>query len=236
MVIYGSGLRLMEVLNLRVKDIGFGRGELVVRGGKGDKDRITMLPDALRPPMRLHLEIVRAQHLADLEVGLGRVPLPVALSRKLPNADREWPWQWVFPATSHYTDRVTGVRHRHHLHETVVQKAVRDASKRSGLAMRITTHTFRDSFATQLLLDGYDIRTVQELLGHADVRTTEIYTHVLNRGGHGVYSPLDRLDEANPRLRRPVESPKPPSPRDPTHGDEPARAVRNDPTNRSDLC
>lgn len=192
-VIYGSGLRLMEVLELRVKDIGFGMGEIIVRSGKGDKDRRTMLPDSLRDPLHEHLAIVRAQHSADLVDGLGRAPMPTALGRKYPSADREWSWQWVFPATSHYRDTKTGIKHRHHLHETGVQKAVKDAWRSTGLPMRVTTHTFRHSFATQLLRDGYDIRTVQELLGHADVKTTEIYTHVLNRGGRGVISPLDGL-------------------------------------------
>lgn len=207
MVIYGSGLRLMEVLQLRVKDIGFGRGEIIVRRGKGGKDRVTMLPDALRDPVREQLDRVSAQHRTDLAAGLGRVPMPTALVRKYPNADREWPWQWVFSASSHYTDRETGLEHRHHYHETAVQRAVKSAWRRSGLPMEVTSHTFRHSFATQLLRDGYDIRTVQELLGHKDVRTTEIYTHVLNRGGHGVYSPLDRLNGGGPpRLGGPAET------------------------------
>ncbi len=192
-VLYGSGLRLLEALELRVKDLDFGRGEVIVRAGKGDKDRVTMLPASLVDPLRAHLVVVREQHLADLSVGLGRAPLPHALSRKYVNADREWTWQRVFPAGSHYVDRRSRVRYRHHLHESVVQKAVREAAKQSGIPKRITTHTFRHSFATQLLRNGYDLRTVQELLGHEDVRTTMIYTHVLNRGGLGVRSPLDSL-------------------------------------------
>ncbi len=194
-VLYESGLRLLEALELRVKDLDFARGDVIVRAGKGDRDRVTMLPASLVDPLRTNLVIVREQHMADLAAGLGRVPLPHALGRKYVNADREWTWQRVFPAGSHYVDRRTAVRYRHHLHESVVQKAVREAAKRSGIQKRITTHTFRHSFATQLLRDGYDIRTVQELLGHADVRTTMIYTHVLNRGGMGVRSPLDSIDD-----------------------------------------
>ncbi len=193
---YGSGLRVIEALSLRVKDLDFGREEIVVRDGKGARDRATMLPRTLHEPLRAHLLVVRDQHTRDLEDGFGRVPMPWALARKYVNADREWPWQWVFPATSHYTDRETGVRHRHHLHESVVQKAVRHAALRTGIPKRITTHTFRHCFATHLLQDGYDIRTVQELLGHRSVKTTMIYTHVLNRGGLGVVSPLDKGQES----------------------------------------
>jgi integron integrase len=193
MLQYGSGLRLLEAMQLRVKDLDFGRGELIVRDGKGAKDRVTMLPHTLHEPLKTHLLFVRDQHRVDVSQGLGRVPLPGALARKYPSADREWGWQWVFPATSHYTDRETGVRHRHHLHESVVQKALRQVVLRLDMAKRVTTHTFRHSFATHLLVAGYDIRTIQELLGHEDVRTTMIYTHVLNRGGLGVLSPLDRI-------------------------------------------
>jgi integron integrase len=190
-LLYGSGLRLLECLQLRVKDVDFARGEINVRQGKGRKDRVTMLPAAVRQALAAHLDLVRRQHQQDLAKDLGRVPLPDALVRKYPNADREWAWQWVFPASSHYVDRQTGVAHRHHLHETVVQRAVRDAVRKGGLTKRASCHTFRHCFATHLLESGYDIRTVQELLGHQDVSTTMIYTHVLNRGGHGVRSPLD---------------------------------------------
>ena len=193
MVQYGSGLRVTEALELRVKDMDFGRGEIRVRDGKGSRDRVTMLPGTLHGPLLAHVEEVKEQHERDLAGGLGRAPMPGALARKLRGVDRDWAWQWVFPATSHYKDRRTGVRHRHHLHESVVQKAVRQAALRIGIAKRVTTHSFRHSFATHLLEDGYDIRTVQELLGHVSVKTTMIYTHVLNRGGHGVFSPLDRM-------------------------------------------
>jgi len=192
-LLYGSGLRLLECLRLRVKDIDFHRNEITVRDGKGGKDRVTMLPAAVRKPLQAHLEKVRRQHAEDLDRGLGWAPLPDAIARKYPNADRQWAWQWVFPASSYYVDRRTGVRHRHHLHESGIQRAVKEAVRRAGLAKPASSHSFRHSFATYLLEDGYDIRTVQELLGHKDVKTTMIYTHVLNRGGKGVRSPMDGL-------------------------------------------
>jgi integron integrase len=192
-LLYGSGLRLLECLRLRVKDIDFQRHEITVRDGKGGKDRVTMLPVAVTAQLQAHLERVRRQHAKDLARGLGRAPLPDALARKYPRADRQWAWQWVFPASSHYIDAQTGVRHRHHLHESVVQRAVKEAVRRAGLTRPASCHSFRHSFATHLLEDGSDIRTVQELLGHKDVKTTMVYTHVLNRGGRGVRSPMDRL-------------------------------------------
>lgn len=192
-VLYGSGLRLMECCELRVKDIDFDRNQILVRNGKGGKDRRTMLPAALKEPLKAHLAQVKRQHDEDLEKGLGRVQLPHALARKYPNAPAEWAWQWVFPATSHYVDRETGERRRHHLHESVLQRAFKEARLASGVSKQAGCHTLRHSFATHLLEAGYDIRTIQELLGHKDVATTQIYTHVLNRGGFGVQSPADRL-------------------------------------------
>jgi integron integrase len=193
LLLYGAGLRLLEALQLRVKDIDFAAGELLIRHGKGGKDRRTMLPAAVVPLLHDHLNNRRLLHQRDLAQGLGRAPMPDALDRKLPGADREWVWQWVFPAASHYTDRHTAVRYRHHLHESVIQRHVKAACLKAGLAKRATSHTFRHSFATHLLEDGYDIRTVQELLGHSSVETTMIYTHVLQKGGRGVRSPLDHL-------------------------------------------
>jgi integron integrase len=193
MLLYGSGLRLLECLNLRVKDLDLKRGEIRVRRGKGAKDRITMLASSVKEKLAAHLTEVRAQHDRDLASGAGFVELPDALARKFPSANCEWIWQYVFPASRLRSDRKTGHRFRDHLHETAVQRAVKDAVRRAGIAKRATCHTFRHSFATHLLEDGYDIRTVQELLGHRDVRTTMIYTHVLNRGGFGVRSPADTL-------------------------------------------
>jgi integron integrase len=192
-LLYGAGLRLLEGLTLRVKDVDFQRNEITVRDGKGGKDRRTMLPASATRGLAAHLERVHRLHQVDSSRGLGRAPLPGALVRKYPYADREWIWQFVFPASSHYTDRSTGLRHRHHLHETVIQKAVTAAARQAALGKRATPHTFRHSFATHLIEGGYDIRTVQELLGHQSVQTTMIYTHVLNRGGRGVRSPADDL-------------------------------------------
>jgi integron integrase len=193
MILYGAGLRLLECCHLRLKDIDFASTQIVVRAGKGNKDRYTMLPAAILEPLRKHLQAVKYQHSKDLSRGFGRVVLPDALERKYPNAGKEWGWQWVFPATSHYVDRSTGEHRRHHLHETVLQKAFKEARIKAGIFKPAGCHTLRHSFATHLLEDGYDIRTVQELLGHNDVSTTMIYTHVLNRGGKAVRSPLDGL-------------------------------------------
>lgn len=191
-LLYGAGLRVLECARLRVKDVDLDRREVVVRDGKGHKDRVTLLPESLRAHLGDHLEWVRRQHHRDLARGLGSVELPTAIERKYPRAPWQWGWQWVFPATRFYRDPVTGRRRRHHLHESVLQKAVKSAVQIASLSKPATCHTLRHSFATHLLEDGYDIRTIQELLGHRDVSTTMIYTHVLNRGGRGVRSPLDR--------------------------------------------
>jgi len=190
-LLYGAGLRLLECCRLRVKDMDLAKREIVVRDGKGGKDRVTLLPGKVVEPLRAHLEMVRRQHEADLANGAGSVELPWAIERKYTRAPWEWGWQWVFPATRFYVHPATGRKRRHHLHESVLQKAVREAVLRAGLAKAATCHTFRHSFATHRLENGYDIRTIQELLGHSDVSTTMVYTHVLNRGGRGVRSPLD---------------------------------------------
>ncbi len=200
MLLYGAGLRLGECLTLRVKDLDFERSQIVVRRGKGQKDRVTMLPAAVVEPLRGHLEAVRRLHATDLEHGTGRVVLPDALERKYPNAASEWGWQFVFPSARICRDPRWGPPSRFHLHESAVQKAVAAAVRQSGVAKRVGPHTFRHLFATHLLEDGYDIRTVQELLGHKDVSTTMIYTHVLSRGALGVRSPADRLTLVGRRM------------------------------------
>jgi integron integrase len=190
-LLYGAGLRLMECVRLRVKDIDFARCQITVREGKGGKDRVTMLPRSLAEPLRLHLARVRSLHEQDLREGCGEAILPHALARKYPNAGREWGWQYVFPSVRRSVDPRTGRECRHHVLETSLQKAVKQAVGWSGINKPGSCHTFRHSFATHLIEAGYDIRTVQELLGHSDVKTTMIYTHVLNKGGKGVRSPID---------------------------------------------
>lgn len=191
-LLYGTGMRLMEVLRLRVKDVDFARNEILVRDGKGMKDRVTVLPRSLLQPLRQHLSVVRAVHKAELEAGRGDVWLPFALERKYPNAPREWGWQYVFPAAGLSVDPRSGAVRRHHLDEKRIQRNFKRAVQAAGIVKLATPHTLRHCFATHLLESGQDIRTVQELLGHADVKTTMIYTHVLNRGGMAVLSPLDR--------------------------------------------
>lgn len=191
-LLYGSGLRLMECLRLRVKDVDFAQRHIVVRDGKGAKDRVTLLPELVTAPLQQQLKHVKLIHEKDLQAGYGRTSLPDALSVKYPNADREWGWQYIFPSSKVSLDKRTDVMRRHHLHESVLQKAIKQAAKQAGIVKPVGPHTFRHCFATHLLESGYDIRTVQELMGHKDVKTTMVYTHVMNKGPLGVRSPLDQ--------------------------------------------
>jgi integron integrase len=190
-LMYGSGLRLMETLRLRVKDIDFEYSQVIVRDGKGQKDRVTMLPETIAASLALHLRVVKELHQVAVERGFGGVELPDALRRKYPRAATEWGWQYVFPAQRPSRDPRTGELRRHHVHPTSVQRAIRQAARRAGILKPVGPHTLRHCFATHLLERGYDIRTVQELMGHADVRTTQIYTHVMKKGAGAVKSPLD---------------------------------------------
>jgi integron integrase len=190
-ILYGSGMRLMECVRLRVKDIDFGYGQITVRQGKGFKDRVTMLPKIIESGLKQHLSQVKVIHEQDLSEGFGEVYLPYALERKYPNANKEWAWQYVFPAKKLSVDPRSGKKRRHHIDEQSLQRAVKNGIKLAKISKKGSCHTLRHSFATHLLESGYDIRTVQELLGHKDVRTTMIYTHVINRGGKGVVSPAD---------------------------------------------
>ena len=190
-VMYGGGLRLMETMRLRVKDLDFDNRQILIRDGKGEEDRFTILPDSLIQPLQLHLQHIKTLHQKDLADGFGSVYLPYALERKSPNANKEWIWQYVFPASDISTDKRTGITRRHHIHESFVQRSIKEAARAAKIDKHVTPHTLRHSFATHLLQNNYDIRTIQELLGHKDVKTTMIYTHVLQRGGLAVKSPLD---------------------------------------------
>ncbi|QPK65538.1 integron integrase [Methylomonas sp. LL1] len=192
-LLYGSGLRITEAVRLRVQDIDFAYRQVTVRSGKGDKDRVTTFPASMAPLLQNHLEKVKSIHQQDLAAGFGAVYLPFALARKYPNAEREWGWQYLFPARSLSADPLSGITRRHHLDQSLINKAIRAAVRQSGIAKRASAHTFRHSFATHLLQRGTDIRTIQALLGHSELETTMIYTHVLNQGGQGVVSPLDDL-------------------------------------------
>lgn len=191
-LLYGTGMRLNEGLRLRVKDVDFGQQQIIVRDTKGNQDRVTVLPQRIIERLQAHLVLIKHQHQQDLNQGYGQVYLPYALERKYPNVDRDWIWQYVFPASTRSKDPRSGIVRRHHLDPSVIQKAIKVAVRQAGITKKASCHTLRHSFATHLLQNGYDIRTVQELLGHKDVKTTMIYTHVLNRGGQGVISPLDR--------------------------------------------
>jgi integron integrase len=192
-LLYGTGMRLMECVRLRVQDVDFDRNLILVRNGKGNKDRVVPFPGILRTPLADHLQRVRQIHQEDVEKGFGEVFLPDALARKYPSAPREWLWQYVFPSSRLSVDPRTGATRRHHVHENSLQKSIKKAATQAKIAKKVNCHALRHSFATHLLESGHDIRTIQELLGHADVSTTMIYTHVLNRGGAGVLSPLDSL-------------------------------------------
>ena len=204
-LLYGSGIRLMECHRLRIKDIDFSEKHIIVRDGKGFKDRVTILPESVIPELKRHLIRVKSLHNNFLKLGYGEVELPYALSKKYPNAKNEWGWQYVFPAKNISTDPRTGARRRHHIHESVLQRAVKRAVRLSGITKQLGCHTFRHCFATHLLESGVDIRTVQELLGHSDVRTTMIYTHVMQKPGIGVRSPLDGVYSEMERLNLSVK-------------------------------
>lgn len=195
-LIYGCGLRCIECVRLRVKDIDFEMNQIIVRDGKGKKDRVTMLPEDVQPALREHLKYAKSLHEKDLADGFGSVYLPNALAKKYKNADRDWGWQYIFPSKTLSVDPRSGIKRRHHIHLDSVNKSIKNATRIAGITKTVSSHTFRHSFATHLLEDGYDIRTIQELLGHKDVSTTMIYTHVLNRGGRAVRSPLDRKKDS----------------------------------------